>query len=169
MDFSTKHVFLSRCSFSSPARRRRNRVRFRHYGRKSHRYDVSKLIAWRQPDGSINAMSGLLLVSLCDEADIPTAMAHLVHRSTHLQDLRAMLNQLSRIHDELQRIHSRACHLRSKLLRIEELRTQDPEGAFIQAQKVAEDMMTNGGDLSDLVALEAALQQKLQHLREDAG
>ena len=96
-------------------------------------------------------------------------MAILAHRSTQLQELRNLLTQFSKIHDELQEIQSRACHLRSKFLMVVEMQTQDPERAFAEAQQVAWDMLANGRNLSELVALEAALQQKLHHLRKDAG
>ena len=96
-------------------------------------------------------------------------MAILVHRSTQLQELRNVLTQFSKIHDELQEIQSRACHLHSKFLAVVEMQTKDPERAFAEAQQVARDMLANGRNLSELVALEAALQQKLHHLRKDAG
>ena len=43
------------------------------------------------------------------------------------------------------------------------------ERAFAEALQVARDMLINDRKLSELVALEAALQQQLRHLRTDAG
>ena len=136
---------------------------------KTHRYGVNKLLALRHQDENIHITSGLFVTRHCDVLEAPPMMAILAHRSTQLQELRNLLTQFSKIHDELQEIQSRACHLRSKFLMVVEMQTQDPERAFAEAQQVAWDMLANGRNLSELVALEAALQQKLHHLRKDAG
>ena len=136
---------------------------------KTHRYGVNKLLGLRHQDENIHITSGLFITRHRDVLEAPAMMAILAHRSTQLQELRNLLTQFSKIHDELQAIQSRACHLRSKFLMVVEMRTQDPERAFAEAQQVAWDMLANGRNFSELVALEAALQQKLHHLRNDAG
>ena len=95
-------------------------------------------------------------------------MTRLVHRSTQLQEFRALLAQFSKIHAELQQISSHGCHLRSKFVMIEELRTQDAESALADIRQVVHDMELNGKHLSSLVAAEAALQQRLHSLRRDS-
>ena len=124
---------------------------------------------WRQQDGNIHPTSGLLVTCRCDVLDAPATVASLAHRSTQLQELRNLLAQFSKMQAELQQNQSHACHLRSKFLMVEEMRTQDPERAFAEAQQVEGNMLIDGRSLSELVALEAALQQQLHHLRTDAG
>ena len=136
---------------------------------KTHRYGVTELLGLRQQDENIHITSGLLVTRNCDVSEAPAMMASLLHRSTQLQDLRSLLAQLSKHQGELQQIQSHACYLRSKFLMVEEMRTQDPERAFAEALQVGRDMLVNGRKLSELVALEAALQQQLRHLRTDAG
>ena len=95
-------------------------------------------------------------------------MAHLVRHSSQLQKLRVVLAQFSKVHDELQKIQSHALHLRAKFQLVEQLRTEDPELALARAQQVASDMVSNGRNLSELVAFEAALQKQLQPLRVES-
>ena len=136
---------------------------------KTHRYGVNKLLRLRQQDENIHITSGLLVTRHCDVLEAPAMIAILAHRSTQLQELRNLLTQFSKINGEVQEIQSRACHLRSKFLMVVEMRTQGPERAFAEAQQVAWDMLANGRNLSELVALEPALQQKLHRPRTDAG
>ena len=154
-------------------------MRFRSKSVKSHRYGVKTLLSLRQHDGSLHATSGLLVVTLpspshdrvlkrLEEPEITAAMTRLVHRSTHLQELKAVLAQFSQIHDALQQIRSHGCRLCSKFLLTQELRTQDPELALAEARQVARDMTINSRHLSDLVALETTLQQHLRSLRSDS-
>ena len=179
MDLKTRHVSLARCSFSSPSRRLRNRIRFRHKDEKSHRYGIHKLLSLRQQEGRVCPRSSLRVVRLdlsspdlfahhCDVLG-GSALAHLGHRSTQLHELKAVLAQLSNLHAALQLIHSHAGHLRLKFAMAQQLRTQDPKQAFAEAQQVADDMLTNAKKVSELVGLGAALEEQLRLLREDCG
>ena len=127
MDLKTRHVFVAHCFFSSPSRRLRNRIRFRHKDEKSHRYGIHNLLSLRQQEGRVCPKSGLRIVRLDLSSPDPvahprdmlgvSALAHLGHRLTQLHELKAVLAQLSSLHAAIQLIHSHAGHLRSKCAR----------------------------------------------------
>lgn len=95
------------------------------------------------------------------------ALAHFGHLSMQLQELKAVLAQLSNLHVEIPLIHSHAGHLCSKFAIAQKLRTQDPQQAFAEAQQVADDMLRNARQISELVGLGAALEEQLRLLREE--